>query len=116
MTTSSNPKLQPIITGCILSDRESGDCVWGDLWAGGGVYTFNAVIDGKTGESDWGPYNSTAVNHRTLNVDLRNCFERRGVIVIPPSANPVLNYEAQQHLNPKPSTTTARKHSNHVKF
>lgn len=115
MTFPSNPRLQCIITGCLLRDRVYDTVVWGDLWAGGGVYVFNAVLDEK-GEAAWEGDNGDAINRKTISVDHGNCFERRGVIVIPPSANPVLNYEAQQYLNPKPvtSTTTARKPSNHV--
>ena len=113
MTAPSNPKLQPIITGCLLRDRDSNQVVWGDLWAGAGVYVFNAVLD-ATRETAWEPDSEDATKRKTLSVDLPWCFERRGVIVIPPAANPALNYEAQQYLQRVTTSTTARKPSNHV--
>jgi len=103
MTCPSNARLQPIITGCALFDRDRHQVVWGDLWAGGGVYVFNACLT-TLGEAAWEHDPSTPTSVKRLSVSMRNCFERRGVIVIPQSALPSLNYDAQVYLNP----TTAK--------
>lgn len=104
MSIQLNDTLHPttIITGCRLYDREQDREVWGDLWNVGGNFLFNACV--VQGESDWKPINKFSEPERpgkvekTLTANLSCCFERRGVIVIPYAAAPVLNYNAQIYL------------------
>ncbi len=83
-------RLETIITGCALVDEYNERQVWGDLWAWGDVYIFNAVLDTQ-GEAAWQdgfPPNTMKALHVHPLVDV---FHRRGVIVV---------QRCDAHLNP----------------
>ena len=104
MSIKLNDSVNPttIITGCRLYDREQDRQVWGDLWNVGGNFVFNACM--LNGESDWKDINKFIEPDRPGNIEksltasLSRCFERRGVIIIPYAAAPILNYSAQIYL------------------